>query len=1582
MSKKLNKKLVFVVGSLVLILGLVGMLSLVMLQGNTERHIRAGDEFLAAKDYRKAADTYGRAVAKKATNLDYLAKFREAILLITPDTENEARERYQQYLAVLANEARAARSDLTRWRSSMEAFRAQAEAFDSSVVWGMLAERADDMDRSVPEDGAGPSIADVYRGYAGFRRIDSLNDSERGAVLVDLESALKSGELLPAERDLVLGSLARLAVRDRARAASAGRADRVEATQVALDKAFERALAETPDGLRTRIAVYERALFEGQGKATDDAVTAAGERLVAAAAKSDDAMAVLEIGQVLLRGGAVGLEEAQSMLSEFVSRQPDQVLHRRALATTLRASDRQSARRELRAIFDAPRPTTGLLSSLYESNRTAASVALFDIAFDDAEFAGESGNDADRAARMDEAVKALESLKTSMAGAADNSMVLRAEGKMALLKKDPMGAIIKFNEVFRKGSAVDLELYILSALAHMRVQEMGRALELVTGGLQLAPGNAPLLKLRARLELSSARATDAIVTLRNVLEAFPDDAEAKQMLDLATTAQRNDIVNTAGASASDPFVELAARIQQAAEAKEFDRARSMIAEARQKAGTPDVRVERVAIAVEVQANNLDAARTLTREALANFPSDAALVRFNAVLASEDIVERVIAFAEGAVEDPKERAVLTYLRLLQTGEGLRETAVREQRLGVSGASKTLENAVRLENAAKEWRVKAEAADRAHPALLEIDFLKALKDKDYSAAEALAKIADESGRDRTQSSIFRARALLEQDRLQEAAQVLERAIQSGVDASTIYRTLGSALERLGNIEGALRNYEESYKRRPADMGTVRLLVGALVRSGNLPRALEVLRQARSLAGFDDDVGNTWLLLEQQVGDRRMALRMRENRYRLAPTDLDNAAAYASILSLTSPEREDIVTELGKQVFTENQWNGMDAAARLRELDRVREEWRAKAEKVYGDILARDPGNIDAANAYASMLRLLGRPADAERMLATAVDKAGTAAGWRGYVLLGQLQCYQQAEDRARESFAKAIEREDPSTRPATRAIVDTLIGIERHQLALTYLEPLVQADPSQGMKMRLAECFLRLNRNTDARATFDAAVGGGAREVGTELLDGAINVAIGDDFRVKGDNAAAQASYERALTPYQRAKQLAPAMPQPFIQDAMLKRKLFELTGDRARGQEALASADRAILVGATFFPACAVRSEVLVVLGDLNAAAAELDRYLRLVPTNVEARRRLVDLLYSNNQFDRAETSLREAIGYAPGEPAWHYTLGELLARRGRMPEAAASFARADKLRPDPATFFRELDARIRAKDYRGAIDTCRQRGELMRANPVARAYLGAALVALGEKGDGVAALRESFAEVKKQFDAGDSRPIQDWYGAIRLIFAPSLLNEAEALVKEVSGGDPTAVGWDYLSFLALGTDLGGPSRVISYLEPIAGRDYSAMPDFGAVFFDRLGTSYYLVGRCTDAMRTFEKALALTPNNHAVLNNYAYLLVECEKDAKKAMVPARRAVQLQPARAEYLDTLAFVLVSDGQWQEGLDYADRAAKIGDSAPVQLHRAQALKGLGQVAPAREAARRGLDMNPDPPTKASIEELLRSLN
>ena len=67
MAQKLNKKLVFVVGSLLLLVAIGGTVTLVLrYKYDAERYIRAGDQAVEAGDYKKAADSYGRAVAKKA----------------------------------------------------------------------------------------------------------------------------------------------------------------------------------------------------------------------------------------------------------------------------------------------------------------------------------------------------------------------------------------------------------------------------------------------------------------------------------------------------------------------------------------------------------------------------------------------------------------------------------------------------------------------------------------------------------------------------------------------------------------------------------------------------------------------------------------------------------------------------------------------------------------------------------------------------------------------------------------------------------------------------------------------------------------------------------------------------------------------------------------------------------------------------------------------------------------------------------------------------------------------------------------------------------------------------------------------------------------------------------------------------------------------------------------------------------------------------------------------------------------------------------------------------------------------------
>ena len=51
--------------------------------------------------YRKAHTSYGRAVTKVPGSVQYLDKFREALLAITPENREEARKLYNEYLQVL-----------------------------------------------------------------------------------------------------------------------------------------------------------------------------------------------------------------------------------------------------------------------------------------------------------------------------------------------------------------------------------------------------------------------------------------------------------------------------------------------------------------------------------------------------------------------------------------------------------------------------------------------------------------------------------------------------------------------------------------------------------------------------------------------------------------------------------------------------------------------------------------------------------------------------------------------------------------------------------------------------------------------------------------------------------------------------------------------------------------------------------------------------------------------------------------------------------------------------------------------------------------------------------------------------------------------------------------------------------------------------------------------------------------------------------------------------------------------------------------------------------------------------------------
>ena len=147
--------------------------------------------------------------------------------------------------------------------------------------------------------------------------------------------------------------------------------------------------------------------------------------------------------------------------------------------------------------------------------------------------------------------------------------------------------------------------------------------------------------------------------------------------------------------------------------------------------------------------------------------------------------------------------------------------------------------------------------------------------------------------------------------------------------------------------------------------------------------------------------------------------------------------------------------------------------------------------------------------------------------------------------------------------------------------------------------------------------------------------------------------------------------------------------------------------------------------------------------------------------------------------------------------------------------------------------------------------------------------------------------------------------------------------------------------------------------------------------FVSQILDRLGMAQYLAGECATAVATYEKALALLPNAHGLLNNFAYLCIDCLKDPAKALPAARKAVQLQPTRPEYLDTLGEALAALGELAEALNYLDRAAGLADSASIELHRAGVLERQGKKGEALSAIEKGLALSPDPKTRAALGEL-----
>lgn len=114
----------------------------------------------------------------------------------------------------------------------------------------------------------------------------------------------------------------------------------------------------------------------------------------------------------------------------------------------------------------------------------------------------------------------------------------------------------------------------------------------------------------------------------------------------------------------------------------------------------------------------------------------------------------------------------------------------------------------------------------------------------------------------------------------------------------------------------------------------------------------------------------------------------------------------------------------------------------------------------------------------------------------------------------------------------------------------------------------------------------------------------------------------------------------------------------------------------------------------------------------------------------------------------------------------------------------------------------------------------------------------------------------------------------------------------------------------------------------------------------------LGDAYYKLGQNKKAFKIYSEVLKLKSDYAPTLNNYAYFLSQTGGSLRRAYKMSKKAVDLDPDNATYLDTFGWILHLQGKDTEALAIFKRVMIYGgkDNSEVLRHYAEVLSCCGK--------------------------------
>jgi len=328
--------------------------------------------------------------------------------------------------------------------------------------------------------------------------------------------------------------------------------------------------------------------------------------------------------------------------------------------------------------------------------------------------------------------------------------------------------------------------------------------------------------------------------------------------------------------------------------------------------------------------------------------------------------------------------------------------------------------------------------------------------------------------------------------------------------------------------------------------------------------------------------------------------------------------------------------------------------------------------------------------------------------------------------------------------------------------------------------------------------------------------------------------------------------------------------------------------------------------------------------------------------------------FKSNQLPQAEEIGRDLLRRHPGEHPLHSIMGMVLARQGRIQEAAAAFERAVQLKPDAAEDYRNLALAYREMGDAARAIECFQ--QAIRLNPrFAEAYnnLGRLLHAQARLDEAESAFRSAIGIEPAHFVAHNNLG--------NVLFDQGRRDEAAQCFQHAIG-----LRADYAP---AHNNLGNVHRACGLFDQAIQCYRQAMaikPDYVEAC-SNLGNALLDDGRVEEAIRQHEQAIALNPGYAEAYNNLGNACrVQGRLDVATTFI--KKALALKPDFAEAYSNLGVVLREQGRLNDALPLFSKAIEL-NAGLADAHNG--LGGIyyeqGRLDAARACIERAMELKPD---------------